>query len=170
MILQSRVTESTMTEVESNLFVGGYENASKVYTHYFDPVAEWYLDLNIDSVLCVAGEFVPYRIPEIDVLHLPIRCDDETENIVRFLDDAVQFVSENLHYGKRVLIHDRRGKSRTVCVYIAYLIARYRLSFHEAHEIAGNKISVQIYEPYLRQLFAHYERDDVVDKIQRLRI
>jgi protein-tyrosine phosphatase len=85
-----------------------------------------------------------HRIPVVDV---------ETEDLHRYLADAVRRLSASKEQGHKVLIHCQRGVSRSPTVVVAFLMYDQGLSLQQALQQAKERRSiVKPNKGFLRQL------------------
>eukprot|EP01063_Lacrimia_lanifica_P029664 TRINITY_DN4574_c1_g1_i1.p2 TRINITY_DN4574_c1_g1~~TRINITY_DN4574_c1_g1_i1.p2 ORF type:complete len:326 (+),score=80.61 TRINITY_DN4574_c1_g1_i1:46-1023(+) len=76
-----------------------------------------------------------------DVLNLGIR-DHADENLANIFGASFRFIDQAKLHGKKVLVHCRRGISRSAAVVIAYLIQSEQLSLDAAFEEVLKKRSI----------------------------
>jgi protein-tyrosine phosphatase len=87
---------------------------------------------HVTHVLNVASELnIPTRINLCYAKH-GISDDCDNSDMRDVLSDAVQFVSTALSNHGTVLVHCLEGKSRSVCVCIAYMVCTLRWEFDSA--------------------------------------
>lgn len=107
------------------------------------------LPVGVQQILNVAEELrIVSRTSVLSYKHLPLHDDDPTEDITRVLDEAIEFIDR-----APTLVHCLEGRSRSVCICVAYLVARRGYSVDAAvEEITLLRPQVNIYSLYLEQL------------------
>jgi protein-tyrosine phosphatase len=79
--------------------------------------------------------------------------DDENSDIRTILSDCINWIDEVITKGGSVCVHCLEGKSRSVCVCIAYLCIKQNWDFNEACEWLKNKRpTIDIYPLYYQQI------------------
>lgn len=108
-------------------------------------------EYGITHVISVLSGPLPPHISE-DYEHLQIEInDEETANLLEHLPGAIDFINQALfpkgsgsdqkkHNGA-ILIHCAQGKSRSVAVVIAYLMAKYNLTYSQALHAVTRKVA-----------------------------
>jgi dual specificity protein phosphatase-like protein len=82
-----------------------------------------------------------------------LRDDDDTEDVWRVIPDVLDIITRHQEQGEVVLVHCLEGKSRSVCVVLAYLTLMGGMTVDEALERVNTASSrVDIYPAYLNQL------------------
>ena len=89
-------------------------------------------------VQCLESRNIVTSYPFISYHYVTVN-DVSTENIVRFIPQAISFIHRSLKAGCRVLVHCAAGVSRSSSVVIAYLMGKYRISFEEAKQRVKSK-------------------------------
>jgi hypothetical protein len=121
-------SEPTICHIIDNLYLGD------IYG-----VNESCLDsLNITHILSllVDGEqtesynevTMRYKVKQLNV------ADKSDFPLQQFLDDAFCFIESSVNAGEKVLVHCRRGISRSPTLVIAYLIRKFQVPFRIAYE------------------------------------
>eukprot|EP00759_Apiculatamorpha_spiralis_P013896 PhF_6_TR20625/c0_g1_i1/m.29720 len=87
----------------------------------------------ITYVLNVAKEVTPIDHPTLTVRHLTLQ-DDSHENLEIHVDDAVAFMDSAAANGTKILVHCRKGISRSAALVIAYLMRKKDWTFETALE------------------------------------
>jgi dual specificity phosphatase 12 len=138
-----------MTQLTENLWVGSLEDA-------FDTS----LISHVTHILNVASELM--LINRVDHVYskIAIEDDDINSDIRSILPHTVAWIKDAMKNGGKVLVHCLEGKSRSVCVCIAYLCLVRRMSFDEALQLVTTKRKqIDIYPLYFEQLKAYiYEQ------------
>ncbi|XP_013148807.1 PREDICTED: dual specificity protein phosphatase 1B-like, partial [Papilio polytes] len=96
--------------------------------------------LNITHVLTIETHRIPKSaFPNPHVATLFIRAYDSPHtNLLPYFPMANAFIDEGLHRGN-VLVHCHFGVSRSATIVIAYLMAKYQLTFEEAYSYVRNR-------------------------------
>ena len=112
-----------MNEIQNNLYLGGIlaaRNHQLLQSH------------RINSIVCALSGFEMYEyFPEINYHRIYID-DTPASNIKQYLKDAVEFIDIELKIGRNVLVHCAAGISRSSSIVVAYLMAKYSLTYEEA--------------------------------------
>ncbi|RUS90773.1 hypothetical protein EGW08_001484 [Elysia chlorotica] len=69
----------------------------------------------------------------LTVRHVSLR-DSPDQSLLPYLDDLVDFVSEAVSSGGRVVVHCMAGVSRSASVVLAYLVRDHGMSLRQAHD------------------------------------
>ena len=130
-----------MTRITNNLFVGSLDEA-------FDDIVK----SNVSHMLNVASELNLKRVNH--TYHkIGINDDDKDTNIQDYLEPCVMWIQNAIDKEDGVvLVHCLEGKSRSVCVCIAYLCSVLNWTFDEALEAISTKRTIDIYDNYVVQL------------------
>ncbi|SGZ54627.1 CIC11C00000004470 [Sungouiella intermedia] len=125
-----------------------------IYLLSIEPINDQYdfkSEYGITHVISVLSGPLPAYLKE-NYQHLQIDInDDETTNLLQQLPAAVAFINlalfpggsaenQKKHNGA-ILIHCAQGKSRSVAVIIAYLMAKYHLSYTQALHAVTRKVA-----------------------------
>ncbi|RNF03590.1 dual specificity protein phosphatase or MAP kinase phosphatase [Trypanosoma rangeli] len=112
---------------------------------------------HITHVLNVARELIPEEeLQRMNSIHfvkskcIPLN-DSQNEDLEHYFDEAFEFIRNAVHHG-RVLVHCRRGISRSAAIVIAYIMASEGQSFRTALE------SVRIKRPCISLNLAFIQR------------
>ncbi|GFO03642.1 dual specificity protein phosphatase 18 [Plakobranchus ocellatus] len=73
------------------------------------------------------------RPPTLTVRFVPLR-DSADQSLLPYLDDLVDYVSEAVSSGGRVVVHCLAGVSRSASVVIAYLVREHGMTLRDAHD------------------------------------
>ena len=96
------------------------------------------LHYDIDAVLCLKPGCYCDDRTDVDVLCLPLI--DGLGNNQKHVLDAVEYVTEIVASGDRILVHCHAGRSRSVCIVARYLMESMGMSRHDAiNYIAGKR-------------------------------
>jgi protein-tyrosine phosphatase len=111
-----------MNEIVSGVFLGNYASArdkdslqSKGITH----------------ILIVASEFLPQYPADFSYHRLPIE-DGPGQDVLSQFETTNGFISQALTSGGKVLVHCRRGMSRSATVVLAYVMNTLQVDLRAA--------------------------------------
>ncbi len=132
-----------MSKILDNLYVAGIE--------------ETYKDENLKShvthFLNVASELMITSRVDHQYKKIGINDDDINSDIRVILLDCINWIDSVITEGGVVCVHCLEGKSRSVCVCIAYLCLKHNWDFYEAYEwIKIQRPIIDIYPLYYQQL------------------
>lgn len=133
-----------MAKVLSNLFLGSLDDAlnPEVTDH-------------VTHILNVSHE-VHFINPEPHICRNICATDeDNVADITCIIMQSVQWIEEATESGGKVLVYCLDGKSRSVCVCIAYMCLRLGYDFEDAlHTLVSNRKlrNIDIYPTHLQQL------------------
>lgn len=114
-----------MIEVDRGLFLGDTKDASSLQL----------LEANGISLVVVAAKDHPAFFPErIEYVYYPL-VDDETDNVLRFIDEAFDKISQTLKAGGKVFVHCVCGVSRSVAITTGFFMKRGSVGFSEAYAL-----------------------------------
>lgn len=131
-----------MSHIANGIFVGSFEDA------YDNSVIS-----NVTHILNVAKEIMV--TDRISHTYRKIAIDDDShkEDIRTILKESIEFIDFALKSNGKILIHCWEGKSRSVCVCIAYLCVRQHMKFQDALNLMITKRpETDIFPLYLEQL------------------
>lgn len=134
------------------------------------PVGErayrWLGDHGVSAILCLTedawGE-KESRNAGIEYKHIPMI--NKQGEIPAKLDQAVNYITESLDEGKRVLVHCQAGQGRTGMVLAAYLIKKEGYSVQDAIKYVREKRPGSLRRP--NQIDSLYEYRDYVYAITK---
>lgn len=132
-----------MTQITSNLWVGSLDDA------YNTSIVN-----NVSHILNVASEL--NLLPRINHKYTKIAVNDDDENtdICSIFDECIDWISHahNEDNGT-VFIHCLEGKSRSVCVCLAYMCLKLGMTFNDALALVKSKRPIiDIFPLYQSQL------------------
>lgn len=135
--------DNIMTQLTHNLWVGSLDDA-------FDNN----IIQNVTHILNVASELE--LLPRINHQYTKIAVNDDDENtdISTILHECIAYIT-NAHQQDNgtVLIHCLEGKSRSVCVCLAYMCVTLGMTFEDALALVKSKRPIiDIYPLYQKQL------------------
>lgn len=131
-----------MTIIIPRLIVGSFEESFDV------AILE---KNNITHILNVASELhVSERVGRC-YAKFGIQDDDPSEDIQKTLPNALKFIHSAFQNDGSVFVHCLEGKSRSVCVCIAYLVIFLGMNFDESIKLVSDKRNIDIYPRYLEQ-------------------
>lgn len=137
-----------MTQITSNLWVGSLDDA-------FDPA----IIKNVTHILNVASELEILPRLHHKYIKIAVNDDDKNTDITTILDECIDWITQahNEDNGT-VLVHCLEGKSRSVCVCLAYMCVRLGMSFQDALDLIKTKRPIiDIFPLYQRQLEDYLE-------------
>ncbi|EAN88030.1 putative dual specificity protein phosphatase or MAP kinase phosphatase [Trypanosoma cruzi] len=119
-----------ITDINNRVFIGTWRDAAD---------EQLLRRHRITHVLNVARELIPEeelcRMKSIQFVKskcIPLS-DSQNEDLERYFDEAFEFIRSAVHQG-RILVHCRRGISRSAAIVIAYIMASEGQSFRTAFE------------------------------------
>jgi protein-tyrosine phosphatase len=132
-----------MTQITNNLWVGSLDDA------YDTSIIS-----NVSHIMNVASELE--LLPRINHTYIKIAVndDDMDTNITTILDECIAWITQahNKDNGT-VLVHCLEGKSRSVCVCLAYMCVIEGMTFTDALNLIKTKRPIiDIFPLYQRQL------------------
>lgn len=132
-----------MTKILDNLYVASLEET------YKDEV----LKSQVSHLLNVASELmITFRVDH-GYKKIGINDDDINSDIRSILLDSINWIDDVISQGGSVCVHCLEGKSRSVCVCIAYLCCKLKWDFNEAYEwIKLQRPCIDIFPLYFQQL------------------
>lgn len=132
-----------MSQILDNLYVAGLEES------YKDEV----LKSQVSHFLNVASELMITCRVDHGYKKIGIKDDDINSDIRSILLDSINWIDDVISQGGSVCVHCLEGKSRSVCVCIAYLCCKLKWDFNEAYEwIKLQRPSIDIFPLYFQQL------------------
>lgn len=132
-----------MSLILSNLYVAGAEET-------FNDTA---LKSQVTHFLNVASEVDIQTRVDHGYHKIGINDDDAQSDIRNILFDCIDYIDDVHKRNGSVCVHCLEGKSRSVCVCIAYLCCRLRWKFDEAYGwLQHQRPCIDIYPLYLEQL------------------
>ncbi len=143
-----------MSEIRDGLFLGSWRDAQD---------AELLKRHGITHVLNVAKE-VPSSLSELQALESPDftrmtipLMDCHSEDIGRHFTDAYAFISAARAQSLRVLVHCRRGISRSPAIVVSYLMRDEAMHFDDAMRAVQDRRSVVSLNLAFQQLLQEYD-------------
>lgn len=123
---------------------------------------EWLVDQGIKSVVTVREVALPsdwFDGNDIDYMHLQV--EDFGAPTIEELDQAVNFIDQQIANGRPAMVHCAAGKGRTGAVIAAYLVKKQNLTAKQAIaklrgirpgsvQSVSQEIAVSMYEKYLK--------------------
>jgi hypothetical protein len=98
--------------VYPNVYVGNYSTS----TNY-----KLLKDLGITHIISVIPSFNPPFADKFKYLHIEAY-DDESQDIKKYFEISNEFITKCLQEGGKILIHCMVGRSRSVTIFLAFLI------------------------------------------------
>lgn len=108
--------------VYPNVYIGNYSTSTNL---------ELLTGLGITHILSVIPSFNPPFPEKFTYLHIPAY-DDESQNLEGHFDNSVAFIHDVLQQGGKILIHCMVGRSRSVSMFIAFLISILQGDFDQS--------------------------------------
>lgn len=132
-----------MSQITEEIYVGSYDDAflnNEILS-------------NVTHILNVAKEInVSDRVNHI-YKKIAIEDDDIHEDIRVIFNESIKFIDDALSNNGKVFIHCWEGKSRSVCVCIAYLCVRYKMTLVNALKLLRTRRpETDIFPLYFEQL------------------
>jgi len=132
-----------MSKILENLYIAGVEET------YKDDA----LKLQVSHFLNVASELMITSRVDHKYKKIAIDDDDIHSDIRSILLDCVNWIDDVISNGGTVCVHCLEGKSRSVCVCIAYLCCKQKWDFDKAYEwIKLQRPCIDIFPLYFQQL------------------
>ena len=145
-----------MTEILPNLYLAGIEEViEECETHA----------MNITHILNVASEIVTDRSFEYKYKHRGVIDDDDENDISQIFSECIDWIEEALSNDSKVIVHCWSGISRSVCVVLAYMIAKRGYTPEKAlSTVMEKRPIIDPWKPYFQQLL----RSSLQYSIQRI--
>lgn len=132
-----------MSKITENLYVAGVEETFKDET----------LKSRVTHFLNVASEVEINSRVDHEYKKISIDDDDMNSDIRSILLDCINWIDNVICNGGSVCVHCLEGKSRSVCVCIAYLCCKQSWTFDKAYEwMKLQRPCIDIFPLYLQQL------------------
>lgn len=112
-----------MHEIEPALFVGDTRDAMAITVLQ---------NRNIKLIVVAARDHPAPFIGSFEYLLCPL-VDDETDDVLLYVDHAAACIKNTIESGGAVLVHCVQGVSRSVAIIAGYIMKRSSLSFTEAY-------------------------------------
>jgi protein-tyrosine phosphatase len=150
------------------------EPMSRIYDHLY--LGSW---RDIDEVECLRGAGITHVLnvaKEVDpthheglegftAMHIPL-VDDHRENIVEHLEAACAFIESAKTEGGRVLVHCRRGISRSPAIVVGYLMRQDGFEFDAAVEYVKARRLCTSLNIAFREFLMAYESPHMMKAVQ----
>jgi len=107
--------------VYPNIYIGNYSTSTN-----YDLLNR----LGITHIISVIPTFNPPFEDKFNYLHIEAY-DDETQDITKYFEISNEFISECLNQGGKILIHCMGGRSRSVTLFLSFLIYIMQEKFHK---------------------------------------
>ena len=107
--------------VYPNIYIGNYSTS----TNY-----ELLKTLGITHIISAIPSFNPPFEDKFNYLHIEAY-DDESQDISQYFEISNEFIDECLNQGGKILIHCMVGCSRSVCLFLGFLIYIMQGRFHK---------------------------------------
>lgn len=146
-----------MSQILDNLFVGSLDDA------YHSDVPD-----KVTHILNVAEEL--HLLDRLNHVYkkIGVEDDDENEDITRIIMQCVEWIEDSVDCGGKVLVHCLEGKSRSVCVCIAYLCLSLGYTFQDAYNLVELKRPcIDVYPMYLQQLEEYIQVHMLMKDVRR---
>ncbi|CAG9322936.1 unnamed protein product [Blepharisma stoltei] len=119
-----------MHEIETSLYLGSLQDADNERLIRKTGIK------NIVQVL--DNPTYNKRFKGIKYYYVRLR-DEEDENLIDELPDAIYFINRQILKGEKVLVHCVAGVSRSPAIVIAYLMAKHNIFYEEAYGFVKSK-------------------------------
>lgn len=116
-----------MKQVSPGLYIGDTSDATMI---------DRLVSKEIRLIVCAAKDHPCPFEGHFDYLKFPL-LDDETDNVLLYVDLCFNTVSLNITSDRNVLIHCVQGVSRSVALVTAYIMRRDHLEFEEAYSVVA---------------------------------
>ena len=108
--------------VYPNIYIGNYSTSTNL---------ELLTGLGITHIITVLPTFNPPFPDKFTYLHIPAY-DDESQNIIPAFEKTNAFIENALAGKGKILLHCMVGRSRSVCIFIAFLIHVLQGGFNQS--------------------------------------
>lgn len=131
-----------MSKIFKNLLVGGFEES-------FD--RSILLAHNVTHILNVASELNVVERVGRQYMKCGVEDDDANGFISAIFDTTNEYIARAIQDGGCVFVHCLEGKSRSVCVCLAYMVRVMGYNFEDALAKICEKRNIDIFPLYLSQ-------------------
>ena len=107
--------------VYPNIYIGNYSTS----TNY-----QLLKDLGITHIVSVIPSFNPPFLDKFKYLHIEAY-DDESQDMKQHFENSNEFISKCLNEGGKILIHCMVGRSRSITIFLGFLIYIIQGNFHK---------------------------------------
>jgi hypothetical protein len=107
--------------VYPNIYIGNYSTSTN---------QQLLKDLGITHIISVIPSFNPPFLDKFKYLHIEAY-DDESQDMTQHFENSNEFISNCLNEGGKILIHCMVGKSRSITLFLAFLIYIIQGHFHK---------------------------------------
>ena len=107
--------------VYPNIYIGNYSTSTN-----FDLLKT----LGITHIISAIPTFNPPFEDKFKYLHIEAY-DDESQDITKYFEISNEFISECLNQGGKILIHCMGGRSRSITLFLSFLIYIMQEKFHK---------------------------------------
>lgn len=107
--------------VYPNIYIGNYSTSTN-----FDLLKT----LGITHIISAIPTFNPPFEDKFKYLHIEAY-DDESQDITKYFEISNEFISECLNQGGKILIHCMGGRSRSITLFLSFLIYIMQKKFHK---------------------------------------
>ena len=104
----------------------------------------------VDAILCLKPDCCDENSKEFDVLAIPLI--DGAGNDKRLFEDAVQYITDVVSDGDRILVHCHAGRSRSVCIVARYFMVKDGLTRNQALTKIEEKREIYL-SPGIEEIF-----------------
>lgn len=140
-----------MSKILDNLYVAGVEETFK----------DELLKASVTHFLNVASELDILDRVNHGYKKIAINDDDCQCDIRDILPDCIDYIARVHQNGCSVCVHCLEGKSRSVCVCIAYLCTKLEWNFKDAYDwVKKHRPCTDVFPLYLHQLQNEYHKYD----------
>ncbi|UJR25732.1 hypothetical protein I4U23_007083 [Adineta vaga] len=121
-----------MTHIIDGLYIGNESNAKNL-----DELSSE----NIRYIVNVTSHLPLYYFEQFHYHHIPVD-DTQKQNLLKYFDDAYQFIHRAIENHEKVLVHCVAGISRSPAIVISFLMRYTQMNLNDAYEYVKMKRSI----------------------------
>lgn len=99
------------------------------------------LPAGIDAVLCLIDNCCDERV-DVDAVSVPLV--DGPGNDKESVEEAIEYLSEVVDAGRRIMVHCHAGRSRSVVIVARYLVSRKSMTREQAMALISSKREIYL--------------------------